>query len=135
MGPPQQQLRMMNEELRMPKDENLIQNKSYAFAIRMVKLFQHLSKKKNEFVLSNQLLRSGTSIGANVEESIGGQSRADFIAKMSIAYKEARETLYWLRLLHDTHYLSPTEFQSLFTDADELCRILSSILTTTKKNT
>ncbi len=119
----------------MAKDENLIQNKSYAFAIRMVNLFQHLSKKKNEFVLSKQLLRCGTAIGANVEESIGGQSRADFIAKMSIAYKEARETLYWLRLLHDTHYLSQPEFESLFTDADELCRILSSILTTTKKNT
>ena len=70
-----------------------------------------------------------------MEESIGGQSRADFIAKMSIAYKEARETLYWLRLLHDTHYLSQKEFQSLFVDADELCRILSSILTSTKKNT
>ena len=126
---------MMNEELRMPKDDNLIQKKSYAFAIRMVKLFQHLSKKKNEWILSKQLLRCGTAIGANVEESIGGQSRADFVAKMSIAYKEARETLFWLRLLHDTSYLSPKEFQSLFADADELCRILSSILTTTKKNT
>ena len=116
------------------KADNLIQEKSYAFAMRMVRLFQHLSASKKEFVLSRQLLRCGTSIGANIEEAIGGQSRADFLSKISIAYKEARETLYWLRLLKDTGYLSPVESDSLFADADELCRILSKIITTTKES-
>lgn len=85
---------------------NVIQAKSYAFAVRIVKLYQHLSAEKKEYVLSRQVLRCGTSIGANVEEAIGGQSRADFVSKMSIAYKEARETSYWLRLLSDTDYLT-----------------------------
>ena len=116
------------------KAENLIQEKSYAFAIRVVKLYRHLSESKKEFVLSKQLLRSGTAIGANIEESIGGQSRADFLSKISIAYKEARETLYWLRLLKDTGFLVPAEFDSIFPDAAELCRILSKIITTTKDN-
>ena len=115
------------------KTANAIREKSYAFAIRMVKLYQHLSEAKREFVLSKQLLRSGTSIGANIEEAIGGQSRADFLAKISIAYKEARETLYWLRLLKDTDYLTPKEYTSIAAEADELCRILSSIITTTKR--
>ena len=117
------------------KADNLIQEKSYAFAIRTVKLYRHLSAKKKEFVLSRQLLRSGTAIGANVEEAVGGQSRADFVAKLSIAYKEARETSYWLRLLRDTDYLTPREFDDIHADADSLCRILSAILTTTKKST
>lgn len=116
------------------KAENLIQEKSYAFAIRMVKLYRHLSGSKKEFVLSKQILRSGTAIGANIEEAIGGQSRADFLSKISIAYKEARETLYWLRLLKDTGYLAPAEFDSLFADANELCRILSKIITSTKES-
>ena len=79
--------------------------------------------------------RSGTAIGANVEEAIGGQSRADFLSKISIAYKEARETRYWLRLLKDANYLVPRDFESIFADADELCRILSKIITTTKDTT
>ena len=116
------------------KADNLIQEKSYAFAIRTVKLYRHLSEKKKEFVLSRQLLRSGTAIGANVEEAIGGQSRADFLSKISIAYKEARETRYWLRLLNDTGFLAPREFASIFADAVELCRILSKIITTTKES-
>ncbi len=82
--------------------ENVIQEKTYKFAIRAVKLYKYLVDEKREFVLSKQLLRSGTSIGANVEEAIGGQSKKDFIAKISIAYKEARETHYWLRILKDT---------------------------------
>ena len=114
------------------KADNLIQKKSYAFAIRIVKLYRHLAEKKKEFVLSRQLLRSGPSIGANVEEAVGGQSRPDFVAKMSVAYKEARETSYWLRLLNDTGFLAPREFDSIFADAVECCRILSAILTTTK---
>lgn len=116
------------------KADNPIQEKSYTFAIRAVKLYRHLTEKKKEFVLSKQLLRSGTGIGANVEEAIGGQSRADFLAKISIAYKEARETLYWLRLLKDAGYLSPVESESLFADANELCRILSKIITSTKES-
>ena len=117
------------------KVDNVVQVKSYAFAVRVVRLYQHLSSKKKERVLSRQLLRSGTSIGANVEEAIGGQSRADFISKLSIAHKEARETVYWLRLLRDTDYLTETEFNSVFADADELLRILVAILNSTKKRT
>ena len=116
------------------KADNPIQEKSYAFAVRTVKLCRHLSERKKEFVISRQLLRSGTAIGANVEEAAGGQSRADFTAKMSIAYKEARETLYWLRILKDTDYLTPKEFDSIAAEADELCRILASIITTTKQS-
>ena len=82
----------------MVRDDSPIQVKSYAFAVRVVRLYQYLSKEKNERTLSRQLLRSGMSIGANVEEGIGGQSRADFFSKLAIAYKEARETAYWLRL-------------------------------------
>ncbi len=116
------------------KSENIVQTKSYAFAVRIVRLYQHLSSSKKEFVLSKQVLRSGTSIGANVEEAIGGQSRADFVSKLSIAYKEARETCYWLRLLKDTDYLSQPEFESIHADADELCRIIGSIQKSTKAN-
>ena len=114
------------------KSENVIQVKSYAFAVRIVKLYQHLSAEKKEFVLSKQVLRCGTSIGANVEESIGGQSRADFISKLSIAYKEARETSYWLRLLKDTDYLTESQFDSIHADAEELCRIIAAIQKSTK---
>jgi len=109
------------------KTENLVQTKSYAFAVRIVRLYQHLSTTKKEYVLSKQVLRSGTSIGANVEEAIGGQSRADFISKLAIAYKEARETSYWLRLLEDTDYLTETEFKRIHADAEELCRIIGAI--------
>jgi len=115
------------------KTDNIIQVKSYAFAVRIVLLYQYLSEKKNEFVLAKQVLRAGTSIGANIEEAIGGQSRADFISKLGIAYKEARETCYWLRLLKDTGYLSETEFKGIYTDADELCRIIATIQKTTKR--
>ena len=115
------------------KDDNVVQVKSYAFVVRVVRLYQHLSAEKREYVLSRQLLRSGTSIGANVEESIGGQSRADFVSKLAIAYKEARETVYWLRLLKDTDYLSEVEFNSIYKDARELCSILAAIQKTTKR--
>ncbi len=86
-------------------------------------------------MLSRQLLRSGTSIGANVEEAIGGQSRADFVSKLSIAYKETRETIYWLRLMRDTGYLSEMEFNSIVADAEELRMIITAILNTMRKNT
>ena len=112
--------------------ENMVLEKSHAFAVRIVRLYQHLSSEKKEYVLSRQVLRNGTSIGANVEEAIRGQSRPDFISKMSIAYKEARETSYWLRLLKDTDYLSVAQFESIHADAEELCRIIGSILKTSK---
>ncbi len=115
------------------KTENIIQTKSYAFAVRIVLLYRHLLKEKREFVLAKQLLRCGTSIGANVEEAIGGQSRADFVSKLSIAYKEARETCYWLRLLKDTGYLTEQEFDSIYADSDELCRIIAAIQKSTKQ--
>jgi four helix bundle protein len=114
------------------KSDNIIENKSYAFAVRIVRLYQHLCLEKKEYVLSKQVLRCGTSIGANVEEAIGGQSRSDFLSKMSIAYKEARETSYWLRLLKDTDYLTPSQFSNIHSDAEELCRIIASIQKTVK---
>jgi len=113
--------------------QNIIQEKSYAFAIRIVKLYQYLCSEKNEYVLSKQLLRCGTSIGANVEEAIGGQSDKDFFAKITIAYKEARETHYWIRLLTDTGYLSEKERISLLTDIEEILKIIGSIQKTMKK--
>ncbi|MBM3261902.1 MAG: four helix bundle protein [candidate division Zixibacteria bacterium] len=115
------------------KSENVIQTKSYAFAVRIVKLYPHLAVEKKEYVLSRQVLKSGTSIGANVEEAIGGQSRSDFLSKLSIAYKDARETSYWLRLLRDTDYLTSSQFESIHTEAEELCRIISAIQKSTKR--
>lgn len=109
------------------KKDNIIQIKSYDFAVRIVKLYKHLSQEKKEFVLSKQLLRSGTSIGANVEEAIGGQSRKDFYAKLTISYKEARESHYWIRLLKDTEYLTSKEADSLLFDIDEILKIIGSI--------
>jgi four helix bundle protein len=114
------------------KSENVIREKSFAFAVRIVNMYRHLTERRREFVLSKQALRSGTSIGANVEEAIGGQSRADFISKLNIAYKEARETSYWIRLLQETNYLDQAEASSLLSDAEELLRIIGSILKTSK---
>lgn len=114
------------------KTENIIQQKSFSFAIRIVRLYQFLTKEKNEFVLSKQILRSGTSIGANIEESIGGQSDKDFLSKICISYKEARETIYWLKLLQATDYLTEEQAESLLTDAEEICKILGKIQITLK---
>lgn len=114
------------------KESNVVKEKSYAFAVRIVKACRHLVEEKKEYVLSKQLLRSGTSIGANVEEAIGGQSAKDFFAKLSISYKEARETHYWIRLLTDTEYLTPNQSESLLQDADELLKIIGSIIKTLK---
>jgi four helix bundle protein len=113
--------------------ENVVQEKSYAFALRIVHLYRWLCAEKKEYVLSKQILRSGTSIGANVEEAVGGQSDKDFHAKLSIAYKEARETRYWLRLLHDAKLLEDKAFESILTDCEELMKILSSITKTMKE--
>ena len=112
--------------------DNVNESKSFSFAVRIVKLCRHLQSDNNEFVLSKQLLRSGTSIGANVAESQQAQSRADFISKLSIALKEAVETNYWLRLLYATDYLSSTEYSSVITDCKELEKLLTAILKTTK---
>ena len=114
--------------------DNVIQDKSYDFALLIVKLSRFLSEEKNENILSKQVLRSGTSIGANIEEAIGGQSHKDFIGKMSIAHKEARETLYWLRLLKDSGYLSDSQSDSIQEECRELIKILTSILNTAKQN-
>ncbi len=114
------------------KKENIVQIKSYEFALSCVKLFQKLTNEKREYILSKQVLRSGTSIGANIEESIGGQSTKDFLAKISIAYKEARETHYWLRLLRDTGYITKEENKELVEKCEELLRIIGSIRKTTK---
>ena len=114
------------------KENNIVKEKSYKFAVRIVKLYKYLCDEKKEFVLSKQLLRSGTSIGANIEEAIGGQSDKDFFAKLTISYKEARETHYWLRLLKDTDYLTEQEFQSIIIDCEELLKIIGSIQKTIK---
>jgi four helix bundle protein len=115
------------------KEDNIIQQKSFAFAIRIVNAYRYLKSEKHEFVLSHQMLKSGTSIGANVEEAIGGQSTADFLSKLSISYKEARETCYWIRLLKATEYLSPEMADSLLNDATEICKIIGKIQITVKK--
>ena len=112
--------------------DNIVKTKSFDFAVRIVNLYKHLTADKKEFVLSKQLLRSGTSIGANVSESGNAQSKADFISKMNIALKEANETQYWLQLLHSTDYLSDKEFTSINEDATELVAILTSICKTAK---
>ena len=115
------------------KDENIIKTKSLDFAVRIVRLYRHLIETNNEFVLSKQILKSGTSIGANVREAIGGQSKDDFIAKMHIALKEVYETEYWLELLYKTDFLSEKEFESIFSDCRELTNILASIIKTMKE--
>ena len=107
--------------------ENIIESKSLEFAVRIVNLYKHLNYEKKEFVLSKQLLRSGTSIGANVAEAQKGQRRPDFNTKMNLALKEANETYYWLRLLYRTDYLNGMEFKSLEKDIDEIISILMSI--------
>ena len=113
---------------------NILQEKSFAFAVRIVKLYKFLCEEQKEYVLSKQILRSGTSIGANIEEGIAGQSDKDFLSKLSISYKEARETVYWLRLLFATDYLTKEQIDSIIYDAEELCKILSKIIMTTKNN-
>jgi four helix bundle protein len=115
--------------------ENILQTKSYDFAKQIILTYKHLVSEQKEYTLGKQLLRSGTSIGANIEEAIGGYSKKDFLAKMSIAYKEVRETKYWLRLLHDTGFLNTTDFESLFSKAEELAKILFSIIRSGRQQT
>ena len=114
------------------KSDNVIVDKSKALAVRVVRLVRYLQREKREFVLSKQILRSGTSVGANVKEAIRGQSKADFISKMSIALKESSETEYWLEILHETDYISDIEFESIYADNKEVIKILMSIVKTSK---
>ena len=109
---------------------NAILKKSKEFAVRIIRLYKHLSSEKNEYVLSKQILRSGTSIGANVREAVVAQSKREFISKMNIALKEASETEYWLELLHETEYLTNIQFDSIYPDCQELNKLLTSILKT-----
>ena len=111
---------------------NIIEDKSFAFAIRIVNLYKHLNESKKEFILSKQLLRSGTSIGANVAQTEQAQSTPDFVSKMSIALKETSETKYWIRLLASTSYLTEAESASILNDCVELEKILVSIVKSTK---
>jgi len=114
--------------------ENIIQKKSYAFALNIIQLYKVLTAEKKEFVLSKQLLRSGTSIGANVEEALAGSSKADFINKINISAKENRETSYWLRLLKDSGFITEEAYKPLHEECLEMQKIFSSILMTAKTN-
>ena len=114
--------------------DNVLLEKSFAFAVRVVKACKFLVEEKREFVLSRQFLRSGTSIGSNAEEAVGGQSRADFASKLGIAYREARETKYWIRLLHATNYFDDAQADSLLADIEELLKIIGSIQRTVKQS-
>ena len=114
--------------------ESILREKSYQFALRIIKLYKYIVADKNEYVLSKQILRSGTSIGANIEEANQGQSKADFIHKLSIAQKEAFETDYWLRLLRDSEYLTGAQADSLLNDCRELERLLTTSIKTAKEN-
>ena len=112
--------------------ENIIVKKSYAFALSVIQLYKQLVEKK-EYVLSKQILRSGTSVGANINEAISGESKKDFVHKLGISVKEARETSYWLNLLKDSDYITPDDFNRLNNSCDELIKILNSIILTTKQ--
>lgn len=112
--------------------DSIVAQKAFLFALRIVKLYKHLNEQKKEHVLSKQLLRSGTSIGANAEEAVAAQSNADFIHKLSIALKESRETSYWLRLLHQADYLEEAGFISLHTECLQLQKMLTKIILSTK---
>ena len=129
----------MNSELKIRlrfnnmKEENIIAVKSKAFAIRIINLYKFLTNEKQEYVLSKQILKSGTSIGANVREATRAQSTADFITKHTIALKEADETCYWLELLHETDYIGNNEFNSMYADATELVKLLVARTRTLKQ--
>ena len=116
------------------KADNQIVLDSKAFAIRIIKLYKYLSEEKKEFVISKQVLRSGTSIGANVSESIFAQSRMDFVSKMSIALKESSETEYWIELLHESEFIDDKTFDSIFDDNSKISATLINIIKKTKES-
>ncbi len=109
------------------KEGNIVLEKSYLFSLRIIRLFKFLSENRKNYILANQILRSGTSIGANIEEAVGGFSRKDFVSKMTIAYKEARETKYWIRLLGDSEILDKRLLKDILEDCEELCKIIGTI--------
>ena len=113
---------------------NVVRDKSFSFALRIVKLYQYLKEEKKEYVLSKQVLRSGTAIGALIRESQHAESKADFIHKLAIALKEANETEYWIELLFHSEYLEQKSYQSIHADIEELLKLLTSIIKTTKEN-
>ncbi|MBE6648626.1 MAG: four helix bundle protein [Ruminococcaceae bacterium] len=116
------------------KSENAIADKSKIFALRIIRLYKYLRNEKNEYVLSRQILRSGTSIGANVKEAVRGQTKPDFYAKLNVALKEASETEYWLELLHESEFISHEAYESIYLDCQEIIKILVSITKTQKPN-
>ena len=117
----------------MKSGDNIIKRKSFSFAVRIVNLYKLLQTERKEFVMSKQLLRSGTSIGANIREALNAQSRPDFIHKLAVSQKECDETLYWLELLKETNYINLIEFESMSNDNIELLKILRSIIMSSKK--
>ena len=114
--------------------EKTVKYKSYAFALRIIKVYKFLNSEQREFVLSKQLLRSGTAIGALIREAEHGESKADFIHKMNISLKEANETEYWLMLLHDSSFFDEISYKSIIADCQELIKMLISIIKTSKEN-
>ena len=124
---------MINDKWLMMR-ENVVKDKSFAFAVRVVKLYQFLCEQKKEYVLSKQLLRSGTSVGAMIREAEHAETKNDFKHKMGIAQKEINETIYWLELLHKTDYLTLNQFESMNEDAVEIIKIITAILKSAKAN-
>ncbi|MBQ9552688.1 MAG: four helix bundle protein [Clostridia bacterium] len=118
--------------VRNEENENIVLNKAKQFALRTIRLYQFLTAEKNEYVMSKQILRSGTSIGANICEAECGQTKADFYAKMNIALKEAAETGYWLELLYESNYIDKSSFESIYADCNELMKLLKAITKTQK---
>ena len=116
------------------KDNNIIEEKSFEFAVRTVNLYKYLTSERQEHIMSKQLLRSGTSVGANISEAQQAQSPMDFLSKMSIALKESYESDYWLRLLYRTEYLTKDEYNSIITDCRTISKLLVSIIKSTKSN-
>ena len=116
------------------KRKNVIREKSFKFAVRAINLYKILNNERKEFILSKQLLRSGTSIGANIREAMNAESNADFVHKLAIAQKECDETCYWLELLHSTEFINELEFNSMNNDSCELLKIIRSIILSSKNN-
>src|SRR5262245_19711856 len=114
--------------------DNLLSEKSHGFVLRMIKLHRYMIEEHKEYVLSKQVLRSGTSIGANIKESVYAQSKVDFVHKLSIAQKETSETHYWLTLLRDSEYIKNKHAESLLSDCDELMKLLTASIKTAKSN-
>lgn len=114
--------------------KSIVKEESFKFAVRIIRFYQYLKENRKGFVLRNQILRSGTSIGANVREALNAESTADFIHKMAIAQKEADESLYWLELFHATGFIEENQFESLHTDGSKLLKMIRSIILTKKAN-